>query len=196
MDASYRDVLLNPFNSCNDICTGTNPSASLRTPVRVSRDGVQPYCNSCPAHARLFDSLPRTSLLRCCLCMDPWCYLRFVCRSQPGLQLQVAGCQDHTRSPLCATPLLKPLLCLLQVKPQEVELVRRDYVANGGWETFLSYEDPRQDILVGLLRLRQVGSPTSISAPQMILPQLLACKTPQSPLPQHNAPDPQYMLAS
>ncbi|XP_057244314.1 elongator complex protein 3-like, partial [Malurus melanocephalus] len=36
-----------------------------------------------------------------------------------------------------------------------VELVRRDYVANGGWETFLSYEDPERDILVGLLRLRR-----------------------------------------
>ena len=45
--------------------------------------------------------------------------------------------------------------------------MRRDYVANGGWETFLSYEDPRQDILVGLLRLRQVGSSTSSSAPQL-----------------------------
>ena len=42
--------------------------------------------------------------------------------------------------------------------PQNVELVRRDYTANGGWETFLSYEDPRQDILIGLLRLRQVSS--------------------------------------
>lgn len=28
-------------------------------------------------------------------------------------------------------------------------------MANGGWETFLSYEDPEQDILVGLLRLRK-----------------------------------------
>lgn len=37
----------------------------------------------------------------------------------------------------------------------QIELVRRDYVANGGWETFLSYEDPEQDILVGLLRLRK-----------------------------------------
>lgn len=37
----------------------------------------------------------------------------------------------------------------------QVELVRRDYVANGGWETFLAYEDPTQDILVGLLRLRK-----------------------------------------
>jgi len=28
----------------------------------------------------------------------------------------------------------------------QVELIRRDYVANGGWETFLSYEDPKQGI--------------------------------------------------
>lgn len=44
------------------------------------------------------------------------------------------------------------------MQPDEVELVRRDYAANGGWETFLAYEDPRQDILIGLLRLRKVGS--------------------------------------
>ena len=42
-----------------------------------------------------------------------------------------------------------------KVRPSEVELIRRDYVANGGWETFLSYEDPDKDILVGLLRLRK-----------------------------------------
>ncbi|XP_070395992.1 elongator complex protein 3 isoform X1 [Dermacentor albipictus] len=47
-----------------------------------------------------------------------------------------------------------------RVQPDQVELVRRDYVANGGWETFLSYEDPRQDILVGLLRLRKCSSDT------------------------------------
>jgi elongator complex protein 3 len=45
-----------------------------------------------------------------------------------------------------------------QVTPEQVELVRRDYVANGGWETFLAYEDPHQDILIGLLRLRQCSS--------------------------------------
>ena len=28
-----------------------------------------------------------------------------------------------------------------------MELIRRDYTANGGWETFLSYEDPEQGIL-------------------------------------------------
>ena len=41
------------------------------------------------------------------------------------------------------------------MRPYEVELIRRDYYANEGWETFLSYEDPEQDILVGLLRLRK-----------------------------------------
>jgi len=41
------------------------------------------------------------------------------------------------------------------VRPQNIELLRRDYAANGGWETFLSYEDPEADILVGLLRLRK-----------------------------------------
>lgn len=43
------------------------------------------------------------------------------------------------------------------VVPHTVELVRRDYAANGGWETFLAYEDAQQDILVGMLRLRQAG---------------------------------------
>jgi elongator complex protein 3 len=42
-----------------------------------------------------------------------------------------------------------------KVRPESVELLRRDYAANGGWETFLSYEDPEKDILVGLLRLRK-----------------------------------------
>jgi elongator complex protein 3 len=46
------------------------------------------------------------------------------------------------------------------VLPDQVELIRRDYVANGGWETFLSYEDPTQDILIGLLRLRKIMSST------------------------------------
>ena len=44
-------------------------------------------------------------------------------------------------------------------RPQ-VELVRRDYVANSSWETFLSYEDPAQDILIGLLRLRRCSPDT------------------------------------
>ena len=43
------------------------------------------------------------------------------------------------------------------IKPDEVELIRRDYAANGGWETFLEYGDPRQDILIGLLRLRKIA---------------------------------------
>ncbi|XWS37154.1 hypothetical protein CRYUN_Cryun19dG0018600 [Craigia yunnanensis] len=48
-----------------------------------------------------------------------------------------------------------------KIKPEEVELVRRDYTANEGWETFLSYEDTRQDILVGLLHLRKCGQNTT-----------------------------------
>jgi elongator complex protein 3 len=47
-----------------------------------------------------------------------------------------------------------------KVKPENVELIRRDYVANEGWETFISYEDPKQDILIGLLRLRKCGGST------------------------------------
>ena len=31
-----------------------------------------------------------------------------------------------------------------KVRPDEVELIRRDYAANSGWETFLAYEDPKQ----------------------------------------------------
>ncbi|XP_063278987.1 elongator complex protein 3 [Prinia subflava] len=54
-----------------------------------------------------------------------------------------------------------------KVRPYQVELIRRDYVANGGWETFLSYEDPERDILVGLLRLRK-------SSPQSFRPELRA----------------------
>jgi hypothetical protein len=63
-----------------------------------------------------------------------------------------------------SSPLPLSLLTLLiaqlheihhKVRPDSVELLRRDYAANGGWETFLSYEDPERDILVGLLRLRK-----------------------------------------
>ena len=47
-----------------------------------------------------------------------------------------------------------------KIRPEQVELIRRDYAANGGWETFLSYEDPDQDILIGLLRLRKCSEAT------------------------------------
>lgn len=45
-----------------------------------------------------------------------------------------------------------------RINPNQIELIRRDYTANGGWETFLAYEDPVADILIGLLRLRQCSS--------------------------------------
>jgi elongator complex protein 3 len=47
-----------------------------------------------------------------------------------------------------------------KIRPEKVELIRRDYHSNGGWETFLSYEDPDQDILIGLLRLRKCSADT------------------------------------
>eukprot|EP00792_Barthelona_sp_PAP020_P007200 TRINITY_DN3121_c4_g6_i1.p1 TRINITY_DN3121_c4_g6~~TRINITY_DN3121_c4_g6_i1.p1 ORF type:complete len:549 (+),score=126.44 TRINITY_DN3121_c4_g6_i1:28-1647(+) len=43
-----------------------------------------------------------------------------------------------------------------KIQPHQVELVRRDYVGQKGWETFLSYEDPTNDILIGMLRLRYI----------------------------------------
>ena len=58
-----------------------------------------------------------------------------------------------------------------KIRPQQVELVRRDYVANGGWETFLAYEDPKQDILIALLRLRKC------SATHTFRPELTAQQT-------------------
>lgn len=63
-----------------------------------------------------------------------------------------------------------------QVNPESVELLRRDYVANGGWETFLSYEDPEKDILIGLLRLRKASSeafrPEVAAVPTSIIREL------------------------
>jgi elongator complex protein 3 len=62
------------------------------------------------------------------------------------------------------------------VTPDHVELCRRDYVANGGWETFLSYEDPQKDILIGLLRLRKASEaafrPEITSVPSSIVREL------------------------
>lgn len=58
-----------------------------------------------------------------------------------------------------------------KVRPHQIEFLRRDYVANGGWETFLSYEDPEHDILIALLRLRRCSSATTFR------PEFLACPT-------------------
>lgn len=52
-----------------------------------------------------------------------------------------------------------------RVRPRDVELIRRDYAGSRGWETFLSYEDPQQDILIGLLRLRRLQGPDADRQP-------------------------------
>lgn len=54
-----------------------------------------------------------------------------------------------------------------KINPKEIELVRRDYVANDGWETFLSYEDVEKDILVALLRLRMAGEAAGMVREEM-----------------------------
>ncbi|KAI3627876.1 ELP3 [Malassezia furfur] len=54
-----------------------------------------------------------------------------------------------------------------KVRPEEIEFIRRDYTANGGWESFLSYEDPEKDILVALLRLRKCSS-TGTYRPELV----------------------------
>jgi elongator complex protein 3 (tRNA carboxymethyluridine synthase) len=58
-----------------------------------------------------------------------------------------------------------------KVELDSVELIRRDYSANGGWETFLSYEDVKHDILIGLCRLRKC------SADGTFRPELTQCQT-------------------
>eukprot|EP00549_Striatella_unipunctata_P026000 CAMPEP_0118714092 /NCGR_PEP_ID=MMETSP0800-20121206/25951_1 /TAXON_ID=210618 ORGANISM="Striatella unipunctata, Strain CCMP2910" /NCGR_SAMPLE_ID=MMETSP0800 /ASSEMBLY_ACC=CAM_ASM_000638 /LENGTH=184 /DNA_ID=CAMNT_0006619759 /DNA_START=128 /DNA_END=682 /DNA_ORIENTATION=+ len=60
-----------------------------------------------------------------------------------------------------------------QVTPEHVELIRRDYVANGGWETFLAYEDPQKDILIGLLRLRKLSDVAFM--PQIVTSHQRSC---------------------
>ncbi|KAG9038891.1 Elongator subunit [Tulasnella sp. JGI-2019a] len=61
-----------------------------------------------------------------------------------------------------------------KVRPESVELLRRDYAANGGWETFLSYEDPERDILVGLLRLRKCSDEGTFR-PELVLKDGASC---------------------
>ncbi|CAB3373227.1 elongator complex protein 3 isoform X2 [Cloeon dipterum] len=73
--------------------------------------------------------------------------LRELCLAR--LQEQGLSCRDVRTREVGITEIHR------KVRPYQVELVRRDYMANGGWETFLAYEDPEQDILVGLLRLRK-----------------------------------------
>jgi histone acetyltransferase (RNA polymerase elongator complex component) len=68
----------------------------------------------------------------------------------PPLQPAASSFASHiTQSCTCAARDVRTREVGIQdihhrVKPEEVELIRRDYAANKGWETFLAYEDPRQ----------------------------------------------------
>ncbi|MBI2077003.1 MAG: tRNA uridine(34) 5-carboxymethylaminomethyl modification radical SAM/GNAT enzyme Elp3 [Euryarchaeota archaeon] len=44
-------------------------------------------------------------------------------------------------------------------RPEDLELVRRDYDASGGQEVFLAYEDPARDLIAAYLRLRVLARP-------------------------------------
>ncbi|KRH93946.1 RNA polymerase II elongator complex, subunit ELP3/histone acetyltransferase, partial [Pseudoloma neurophilia] len=48
----------------------------------------------------------------------------------------------------------------IKVDDNDVLLIRRDYIANYGWETFLSFESVKDDVLIGMLRLRKAGCDT------------------------------------
>lgn len=45
-----------------------------------------------------------------------------------------------------------------KIRPSQVKLVCCNYTTNSSWETFLTYEDPKQDILISLLQLRKCST--------------------------------------
>lgn len=123
---------------------------------------------------------PRTGQSSCCLFSHKHCFLSSLC-----------SLTEHLIYVFWVLPMLS--CCFKLFFGPQVELVRRDYVANGGWETFLAYEvrvrfvavcccccvavcwccvlcferfhwfvqqDPKQDILIGLLRLRKCSPDT------------------------------------
>ncbi len=51
--------------------------------------------------------------------------------------------------------------------PDNVELVERKYEANNGQEYFLSFEDLKQDKLIGLIRLRLPNSQEKVTIPEL-----------------------------
>ena len=60
-------------------------------------------------------------------------------------------------------------------------MIRRDYYANGGWETFLEYGDPEQDILIGLLRLRKCSKQRYSFSWYILIPSDLRLESPKDP---------------
>mgnify|MGYP001810507614 CR=1 FL=1 len=76
-----------------------------------------------------------------------WTRARASAAGLAGLQGRACGTVADSFCPASHAPALPsppPHPPALQVRPAEVELIRRDYTANCGWETFLEYGDPRQ----------------------------------------------------
>lgn len=55
---------------------------------------------------------------------------------------------------------IKRITQSVKVDDKNVLLIRRDYMANNGWETFLSFESVKDDVLIGMLRLRKASCDT------------------------------------
>eukprot|EP00887_Chlorella_sp_A99_P006873 scaffold2.g6873.t1 len=86
--------------------------------------------------------------------VPPWVRIYRIQRDIP-MPLVSSGVEKGNLRELALNRCMHLGLRCRDVRPEEVELIRRDYAANGGWETFLEYGDPAQDILIALLRLRR-----------------------------------------
>eukprot|EP00767_Chilomastix_cuspidata_P003927 gnl/Chilomastix_cuspidata/4054.p1 GENE.gnl/Chilomastix_cuspidata/4054~~gnl/Chilomastix_cuspidata/4054.p1 ORF type:complete len:548 (+),score=159.76 gnl/Chilomastix_cuspidata/4054:29-1672(+) len=122
---------------------------------------------------REYRSFPQDTLVklvaRVLAMAPPWLRIYRVMRDIP-LPLATSGATAANIREEAARELEKTGRASLEIRQREVgiagasdrnaELVRRDYCASGGWETFLSYEVPRghgeAPLLVGLLRLRKI----------------------------------------
>jgi elongator complex protein 3 len=97
-----------------------------------------------------------------------WCRIQRIDRDIPTTHVE-AGVQNSNLRQMAqawrAERSLPPCRCIRCREParrqgiqeESIRLVRREYTAGDGQETFLSLEDPQADGLVAFLRLRRVG---------------------------------------
>ncbi|KAL0233711.1 hypothetical protein PCE1_002220 [Barthelona sp. PCE] len=101
-----------------------------------------------------------------CVCA-PWCRIYRVQRDIP-LPLVTGGSELGSQREMATELALNEGRRITDIRQRECgrntitdrpELIRRDYVGQGEWETFLSYEAPESDVLIGMLRLRRLKEP-------------------------------------